>query len=243
MTPLEFRCHFRYRSGFVLDAAFTAHTPVTALFGPSGSGKTTILSLIAGLKRPALGSIRVGDRTLFDSEKGIDRPPEARRIGYVFQDQLLFPHLTVRRNLEYGYRRRTPDACPVDFARAVEVLELGSLLGRWPHALSGGERQRVALGRALLSGPALLLLDEPLAGVDAALKGRVLDYVEQIVREWRIPSVYVTHDVGEVVRLAQEVVLVQNGKVLRTGIPEILVRQDSIRDGSRLQGPKVEDGA
>jgi molybdate transport system ATP-binding protein len=146
-------------------------------------------------------------------------PPEARRIGYVFQDHLLFSHLRVRRNLLYGWRRRPWTARPVDLARVVEVLELGDLLERWPHTLSGGQRQRVALGRALLCGPELLLLDEPLASVEEVLKRRVLDYVEQVLQEWRIPTLYVTHNPADVRRLAQEVIVLRDGKVEALGGP------------------------
>ena len=220
MSLLEFRCRRRYPSGFVLQANFATASAVTALFGPSGSGKTSILSMIAGLRRPDQGVIRLAGRALFDSAAAIRLPPEARRIGYVFQDQLLFPHLNVRRNLLYGWRRRPPQARVIAWARVLEVLELGDMLERLPHTLSGGQRQRVALGRALLCGPELLLLDEPLAALDAALKQRVLDYVEQVLNEWRVPTLYVTHDPGEVKRLAQAVVVLENGVVRAAGPPD-----------------------
>jgi molybdate transport system ATP-binding protein len=207
----------RYPSGFTLDAAFITSSDITALFGPSGSGKTSILSIIAGLRRPHAGLVRHGSRVLFDSAQQISLAPQARRIGYVFQDQLLFPHLTVQGNLMYGWRRRRQDARPVDFQRVVQVLELNELLARMPYTLSGGECQRVALGRALLCGPELLLLDEPLASLDQALKDRVLDYVEQVLKEWRIPTLYVSHDAGDVRRLAEDVVVVEAGKVTYTG--------------------------
>jgi molybdate transport system ATP-binding protein len=223
MSLLEFRCRLPYPSGFVLDAAFTTDAPVTALFGPSGSGKTSILSLIAGLRHAAEGHIRLRDTILFDRAQGIDLAPHRRRIGYVFQDQLLFPHLSVRRNLLYGWRRRPRSARPVDFGRAVEVLELGGLLDRLPHSLSGGQRQRVALGRALLCGPELLLLDEPLAAVHLELKHRVLDYVEQILGEWGIPTLYVTHDLAEVRRMARWVVALHGGRVTAVGPPDLVL--------------------
>jgi molybdate transport system ATP-binding protein len=186
---------------------------LTVLSGPSGSGKTTVLSLVAGLRRPRRGVIRLGDAALFDGERHVNLPPERRRVGYVFQEHLLFPHLSARRNLEYGWKRRPADAQAVDFGRVVEVLELRDVLDRMPHTLSGGQKQRVALGRALLCGPRLLLLDEPLAGVDDELKGRVLDYVEQVLREWRIPTLYVTHNAAEMARLAQRVVRIESGRV------------------------------
>lgn len=222
MSLLEFHCRLRYPSGFQLDAAFSTAGPVTALFGPSGSGKTSILSMIAGLRRPDGGMIRLGSRVLFDSAAGINQRPEARGIGYVFQDQLLFPHMSVRRNLLYGWRRRSLQARSVPLERVTRVLELQGVLERLPHTLSGGQRQRVALGRALLCGPELLLLDEPVASLDEPLKQRVLDYVEQILQEWRIPTLYVTHDAGEVKRFAQQVVVLEHGRVTSAGAAAVV---------------------
>ena len=187
--------------------------PVTAICGPSGSGKTSILSIIAGLRRPDQGTIRLGKRLLEDRSAGIHLAPEKRRMGYVFQDQLLFPHLSVRRNLLFGWKRRPGGMESVDYRRVCEVLELTDLADRYPHTLSGGQRQRVALGRALLSAPELLLLDEPLVSLDAPLKDRVLDYVEQVLKEWNIPTLYVTHDMRDVKRLAQQVILLEQGQV------------------------------
>jgi molybdate transport system ATP-binding protein len=224
VSLLECRCRLRYPSGFTIDAAFTTDAAVTALFGPSGAGKTSILSMIAGLRRPQAGTIRLGPRVLFDAATRVNLAPEERRVGYVFQDHLLFPHLTVRRNLLYGWRRRPPDARKVAVERAVAVLELQGLLDRLPHTLSGGQRQRVAFGRALLGGPELLLLDEPLAALDEALKQRVLDYVEQVVAEWQIPTVYVTHDAVAVRRLARHVLMVEEGRVRAAGPPAEVLR-------------------
>jgi molybdate transport system ATP-binding protein len=217
MSFLDCRCRLRYSSGFVLDCAFTTDASVTALCGPSGSGKTSVLSVLAGLRRPDEGCIRLGDRTLVDVTNGIDVPPEQRRIGYVFQDHLLFPHLNVRRNLLYGWRRRPAGARDLGFDRVVNVLELGGMLGRLPHTLSGGEKQRVALGRALLCGPDLLLLDEPLAALDQPLKNRILDYVKQVLDEWQLPTIYVTHQLAEVTRVAQRLVIMERGRVLHAG--------------------------
>jgi molybdate transport system ATP-binding protein len=217
MPLLDCRCRLRYSTGFLLDCAFTTSARVTALCGPSGSGKTSVLSVIAGLRRPDEGRIALGARTLFDSTQGINLAPEARRIGYVFQEHLLFPHLDVRRNLLYGWRRRPAGARAIDFDRVVQVLELGSLLERSPPMLSGGEKQRVALGRALLSAPALLLLDEPLAALDQPLKERILGYVDRALEEWRLPAVYVTHQLAEVTRLAEYVVIMEAGRVVFAG--------------------------
>jgi molybdate transport system ATP-binding protein len=213
VSLLEFDCRLRYASGFQLEAAFQADGGVTALIGPSGSGKTTILSIIAGLRRPKRGRVSLGGDVLLDTAAGRNVPPERRGIGYVFQDCLLFPHLSARRNLLYGWQRRRPGASPIAFERVVEVLELGRLLDRLPHTLSGGERQRVALGRALLAGPRLLMLDEPLGGVDEHLRERVFAYVEAVLKEWDVPTLYVTHNMAEMQRLSRRAILVMSGKV------------------------------
>jgi molybdate transport system ATP-binding protein len=214
MNLLEFRCRLRYPSGFQIDADFAAGSVVTALFGPSGSGKTSILSMIAGLRQPDEGFIRLKDRVLFDSRQAIRMPPEARRIGYVFQKHLLFPHLSVERNLQYGWQRRPADAQSVQFDRVVEILELSDLLPRLPHTLSGGQSQRVALGRALLCSPELLLFDEPVSSLEDDLKDRVLNYIRDILQEWRIPTLYVTHDRREIQQIAESVVELQQGRVV-----------------------------
>jgi molybdate transport system ATP-binding protein len=210
---LEFNCRHRYRSGFVLDAAFTADAPITALVGPSGSGKTTILEAIAGVLRPDSGRICLNGRTLVDAQARTWLPPEQRGVGCVFQDYLLFPHLSVERNLRYGMRRRggPPDA----FDHAVELLELGDLLDRYPATLSGGQRQRTALARALLSGPRLLLMDEPLNAQDAELRSRILNYVERVVQEFSVPALLVSHDADAVTRLQAHCLQVREGRVTR----------------------------
>jgi molybdate transport system ATP-binding protein len=212
---LHFDCRLRYASGFLLEARFEAGDGVTALFGPSGSGKTSVLNLIAGVARPDSGVIRLDGRTLVDSTARVFLPPERRCIGVVFQDQLLFPHLSVRQNLRFGQGRRGARAMDPD--RVAEVLEIGDLLDRRPKTLSGGQRQRVALGRALLRGPDLLLMDEPLAALDAELKNRVLVYLERALAEWRIPTVFVSHDEADVRRLADAVVVLAAGRVVAAG--------------------------
>jgi molybdate transport system ATP-binding protein len=215
MARLHFDCQLRYDSGFELSAQFDAEGGVTALFGPSGSGKTTILNLIAGALRPRTGIIQLDGRTLVDTRSGVFLPPERRRVGVVFQEALLFPHLTVRQNLLFGYQRR--GARPMDIARVAAVLEIGELFDRRPESLSGGQRQRVALGRALLRGPELLLMDEPLAALDEGLKDRVLTYLERAVAEWHIPTVFVSHDRDDVGRFAQRLVAIEAGRVCAAG--------------------------
>jgi molybdate transport system ATP-binding protein len=234
MARLYFDCRLRYDSGFDLEARFEAGDGVTALFGPSGGGKSSILALIAGTLRPGAGTIRLADRTLVDTRAGVFLPPEQRRIGVVFQDHLLFPHLTVRQNLRFGHGRRS--ARPMDFQRVVEVLQIGGLLDRQPDTLSGGQRQRVALGRALLRGPELLLMDEPLGALDEALKDRILSYLERAVAEWHVPTLFVSHDQVDVRRLADRVIAVEAGKVVAVGpTTEVL-------DRVVLTGLKETDG-
>src|SRR4029077_10508023 len=208
------------RSGFALDADFTAPTPgVIALFGRSGSGKTTLVNIISGLLAPAGASVLLGEDILTDTQAVICVPVEKRRIGYVFQDPRLFPHLTVLGNLRYGQKRAAPSARVTEFDDVVALLGIGSLLQRRPHQLSGGERQRISLGRALLSQPALLLLDEPLAGLDAARREEVLPYLEALRDQLSIPMVYVSHQFDEVLRLATHIVLMEAGSIVAQGSP------------------------
>ncbi|MGA2069237.1 MAG: ATP-binding cassette domain-containing protein [Thermoguttaceae bacterium] len=220
MSVLRFRCQHRYPGGFRLDVEFDVNHRFTVLFGPSGSGKTSVLNMIAGFLHPQRGTIHLENRTLLDTSLGVSLPPEKRRVGVVFQDSLLFPHLTVEGNLRYGQRRRDKRGRRLDFSRAVDVLEVGPLLRRFPRNLSGGERQRVALGRALLSGPELLLMDEPLASLDVPLRDRVLAYLERAVAEWNIPTLFVTHAQAEVRRAAEWVVLLQEGRLTGAGTPD-----------------------
>ena len=204
--------------GFSLEAAFAAPTPgVIALFGPSGSGKTTLVNLIAGLLIPDSGEIRLGDDVLIDTRAAVALPVERRRIGYVFQDARLFPHLNVAANLRYGQKRARGAALVIGFEEVLALLGLERLLARRPHELSGGERQRVALGRALLSQPRLLLLDEPLASIDVARREEVLPYLEALRERLAIPMVYVSHQFEEVLRLATYLVLLEGGRVLAQG--------------------------
>lgn len=218
MSRVEVEARLRYPDGgFTIDVGFTSDAVVTALLGPSGSGKSSVLALIAGLRRPDAGRIRFGDRVFFDREKRIDLAPERRQIGYVVQDHLLFPHLTVRRNLEYGLRRRSRHARHISLDRVVTVLELDRVLGAMPASLSGGEKQRAALGRALLCSPDVLLLDEPLAALDDRLRSKLLDTLEEILAEWAIPTIYVTHQAEEAARLAGRLVRLHDGRVVDCG--------------------------
>jgi len=179
---------------------------LTALFGPSGAGKSSILNMVAGLLRPDRGRIAVAGETLFDSAAGIDLPPEHRRAGYVFQDGRLFPHRRVRDNLLYGWRLADPAHRWMTLDDAVDFLGIAPLLQRWPRTLSGGEAQRVAIGRALLSGPRFLLMDEPLSSLDMARRAEVMQVIERIRDALGLPILYVSHDRAEVDRLASQVV-------------------------------------
>lgn len=192
------------RGDGIVETRFTAGPGLTALFGPSGAGKTSILNMVAGLLRPDRGHIRVGDRILFG--EGVDLPPEARRVGYVFQDGRLFSHRRVRANLLYGHDLAQPANRWMTPEEAVAFLGIGQLLDRWPHSLSGGEAQRVAIGRALLAGPEILLMDEPLSSLDAARRGDIMTVIERIRDELKLPILYVSHDRAEVDRLATTIV-------------------------------------
>ena len=207
---------------FAISAGFEGDNGVTALFGPSGSGKTSIVGMIAGLIKPDRGRIVIDGDTVFDSAIGVDAPAHRRRIGYVFQDGRLFPHLSVARNLDYG---RWMTGLPPDeaqFKHVIELLDIAPLIKRRPGALSGGERQRVALGRALLMKPRLMLLDEPLASLDARRKNEILPYFIRLRDDTRLPMIYVSHDANEVRRLASRVVLLDDGQVAKTGGVELL---------------------
>ena len=202
---------------FTLDADFAAPKGITVLFGRSGSGKTTVVNAVAGLLKPQAGRIAVDGHVLLDTTRGLFLPPHRRRIGYVFQEGRLFPHLTVRQNLTYG-RWFAPKNAPLeDVGRVVEMLGIGPLLDRRPGALSGGEKQRVAIGRALLSAPEIILADEPLAALDDARKAEILPYFERLRDEVEVPILYVSHSAAEVARLATTVVALEAGRVTKAG--------------------------
>jgi molybdate transport system ATP-binding protein len=207
---------------FKLNVRFAAASGATALFGPSGAGKTSVINMIAGLLAPDRGAIALDDTVLFDDAKAIDVPPYRRRIGYVFQEGRLFPHLSVRQNLDYGRRMRGRPRDANEFERIAALLDISHLLDRRPRMLSGGERQRVAVGRALLTGPRLLLLDEPLVSLDAAHKREILPYFVRLRDEAGIPIVYVSHMPAEVRRIATTVVRLDDGSITATGGLELL---------------------
>lgn len=227
MSWLKFHCRHRYASGFELDVTFQADRQVVGLFGPSGSGKTSVLSVIAGWLRPQQGRVVLGEQKLLDTQMGVEMAPQRRRVGMVFQDHLLFPHLSVESNLRYGLNRRRAAKRAIDFARVVEVLELGDLLARPPGNLSGGERQRVALGRSLLSGPEALLLDEPLTALDQPLKERILIYLDRVLSQWQIPTLFVSHIAADVRRLAEWAVVLDQGHVVASGPPAEVLAADT----------------
>ncbi len=228
---------------FELDVAFASPGGVTALFGPSGAGKSSIANAIAGIAKPDAGHVRVDGIPLFDGARRIDVPAHRRGVGYVFQDARLFPHLTVEQNLRFGLSRARGRPVYAPFDEVVALLAIGPLLARRPRGLSGGERQRVALGRALLGQPRLLVLDEPLASLDAGHKGEILPYLTGLRDAYAVPMVYVSHTIDEVVRLATHVVLVAKGRVVATGpVNEIFSRADlRAHTGRRFEASAIVD--
>ena len=198
--------------GFALNVAFEADRGASVLFGPSGSGKTLIAKAVAGLGRPDHGLISLGDRVLLDTEKGFSMPPEKRRVGVVFQEPRLFPHMTVERNLLYGWKLLPRQSRP-DIDEVVTLLGISSLLQRRPNRLSGGEKQRVAIGRALLAAPELLIMDEPLANLDQGRKDEILPYLAQLKSNARTPILYVTHAQAEVDILADRIIHIAGGEI------------------------------
>lgn len=222
---------------FTVDAAFKAPPGVTVLFGRSGSGKTTLVNAVAGLLTPDEGRIASDDRVLLDTARGISLKPHRRRLGYIFQEGRLFPHLSVRQNLGYGAWFAPRNAPREEFGRVVELLGIGPLLDRRPGALSGGEKQRVAIGRALLSAPQLILADEPLAALDEARKAEILPYFERLRDEVAVPILYVSHSGSEVARLATTVVALEAGRVIAQGAAaEVLGDPSILPSGAREAG-------
>jgi molybdate transport system ATP-binding protein len=207
---------------FTLEAAFESEGRVTGLFGASGAGKTSLVNMIAGLLRPDRGTIAIDGEILDDTANGIHVPTWRRRIGYVFQDARLFPHLNVVQNLDYGRRMNGLSDDAEQKKRVTDLLDIGQLLDRRPGKLSGGERQRVALGRALLAKPRLLLLDEPLGALDEGRRAEILPYLVRLRDEARIPMVYVSHDAAEMRQLATQIVLLQRGRVSSFGGVKVL---------------------
>lgn len=233
----------RHRLGsFTLEAAFASAGGITAVFGASGCGKTTLVNVIAGLIRPDTARISVGGTVLVDTARGIDLPPHRRRIGYVFQEARLFPHLTVAGNLAYGEWFTPAGERYARQAQILDLLGIGHLLQRRPRDLSGGEKQRVAIGRALLASPKLLLMDEPLASLDAARKAEIMPYLERLRDEVKIPIVYVSHSVAEVMRLASDVAVLSQGRLAAFGpAAEIAQRLDLVPADEAEEGGVIID--
>jgi molybdate transport system ATP-binding protein len=214
---------------FTLEVRFNSQGRLTAFFGPSGSGKTSLVNVIGGLICPDRGRVAVDGTTLTDTASGIFVPTHRRRVGYVFQEGRLFPHLTVRQNLVFGRWFRRPRERKVEFETVLDLLGIGHLLARRPGALSGGEKQRVAIGRALLASPRLLLMDEPLAALDDERKAEILPFIERLRDEAHVPIIYVSHSLAEVSRLANSIVVLRNGRVAAVGDPaDVLSRTDLV---------------
>lgn len=218
----------RVQGVFKVDAAFVTHgTGITALFGRSGAGKTSVINMIAGLVRPDEGRIVVNGKAYFDSESGLNVPPEKRRFGYIFQDGRIFPHLSVKSNLTYGMKLVPRSERFVAFDQVVELLGIGHLLNRQPSKLSGGEKQRVAIGRSLLTSPHLMLMDEPLASLDNERKSEVLPFIATLPKEFSVPILYVSHSLDEIINLADYLVIVDSGRAIAAGqVNELVDRFD-----------------
>src|SRR5437588_4669038 len=222
---------------FLLDIHFRADRGLIALFGRSGAGKTSVVNAIAGLLRPRRGRIVIDGSVLLDTEQGIYLPTHRRRVGYVFQEGRLFPHLTVRQNLLFGRWFTPKRERNIGLDQVLDLLGVGHLLDRRPGALSGGEKQRVAIGRALLTSPRLLLLDEPLASLDDTRKDDILPFIERLRDQAEVPIVYVSHSLAEVARLATTVVVMNEGKAVASGDPEdILGRSELVPPASLAEG-------
>jgi molybdate transport system ATP-binding protein len=213
---------FKQLGEFSIEASFTSEGRVTGLFGSSGAGKTSLINMIAGLLKPDRGTIAIDDEVLDDTAAGLHIAAHRRRIGYVFQDARLFPHLDVRKNLDYGRRMNGLAVDPTNEKRVVDLLDISNLMDRRPGKLSGGERQRVALGRALLAQPRLLLLDEPLGSLDEERKAEILPYLIRLRDETGVPMVYVSHDPDELRQLASQIAILRHGRVVAFGGAEVL---------------------
>ena len=214
------------QGSFTLDVADEAEVEVLGVYGPSGSGKTSLIEVIAGMRVPRSGAVSVGGEVLADTSSGIHLPPYRRHVGYVPQDGALFPHLDARRNVMYGSDSRLPSAdSRLDPAHICATLDIAQLLDRRVGDLSGGERQRVAIARALVSAPRILLLDEPLTGIDRGRKDRILPYLLRIRRELHVPLVYVTHDARELLDIADRVLRLEDGRLADAGVPGVVLGQ------------------
>jgi molybdate transport system ATP-binding protein len=225
---------------FALDVDFSSSGRLTALFGASGSGKTSVINVIAGMIVPEEGRVAVDGRVLLDTNAGIIVPRHKRRIGYVFQEPRLFPHLNVRQNLNYGAWFTPARERGADFAQVIDMLGIAPLLERRPSGLSGGEKQRVAIGRALLTTPRLLLMDEPLASLDDARKAEIMPYIERLRDESRVPIVYVSHALAEVTRLASDIVVMSHGRSIESGpASEIMQRLDVLPPEERSEAGAI----
>lgn len=227
MNTLTARFDVQYATFHLRAAVDIPMQGVTAIFGPSGCGKTTFLRCMAGLERSSRGVIRFGDVVWQDEARRIFLPVVKRPIGYVFQEPRLFPHLSVRANLMYGFKRIPRKQRRLSVEGIVEILDLHGLLTRRPHHLSGGEQQRVAIGRALLTSPALLLMDEPLSSLDMTRKNEILPFLQRLNQDLRVPVLYVSHDLNEILQLADHVVVIKEGDVVATGtIQDVFARLD-----------------
>lgn len=239
---IDFDCSLT-RGAFDLDVAFESDAGITGLIGPSGSGKSTVIALIAGLLRPVRGRVCVDGTVLTDTAGGVWLPPHKRGVGLVFQDAQLFPHLSVRQNLMYGRYFTPQPADAIGFQPVVDVLGIGHLLDRPPQTLSGGERQRVAIGRALLTSPRVLAMDEPLAALDTSRKLEILPFIERLRDEFHIPILYVSHSVEEIARLATRVIKIEGGKVVANGSPDAVLRSSAApRGGERFDAVSTITG-
>ncbi|BCG66044.1 MAG: molybdate transport system ATP-binding protein [Methyloprofundus sp.] len=224
------------RGAFDLEASFALDQPVTGLFGSSGSGKSTLLNLVAGLASPDNGWLKLGEKSLFDSRKNINLSPNKREIGVVFQDSQLFPHLAINQNLLYGYKRIAKKQRRFEVTEIVDLLEIGHLLKKRPAQLSGGEKQRVGLGRALLASPQFLLLDEPLASLDQGLKGQILPFLKRVKDELELPMVYISHSMEEILHLTDQLVVINNGRILGAGHFYDVIKADSVQGVASSMG-------